>query len=172
MKKNNVSTFAIFFMVIPLLHSQYLQSYDYDENEDEVTVVEPYSSSVDFHEALSEAFLFNAINKNDYELTKYLIEQNPDLVNCQDQEGATPLFYAVAYGDNRILDLLLQLGAEPDLADNFGNTPLRIAVDFNQYEAAQLLLQHGANFMRPNNRGETPFDQANNEMTDIFLANY
>ena len=47
-------------------------------------------------------------------------------------------------GDERVVDLLLEDGASPDLEDQYGWTPLARAVENGEVAILQLLLSRGA----------------------------
>eukprot|EP01045_Picozoa_sp_COSAG04_P025673 COSAG04_NODE_3413_length_2834_cov_2.395978_1_plen_667_part_10 len=55
----------------------------------------------------------------------------------------TPLFYAAQRGHLRIMEALLDHGADPTLTDRQGETPLNHAGYWGQAEAAELLLARG-----------------------------
>jgi ankyrin repeat protein len=48
-------------------------------------------------------------------------------VNAQDTDGCTPLHYAVINMDAAMVELLLEAGADPKIADKGGDTPLALA---------------------------------------------
>ncbi|MCB9493144.1 MAG: ankyrin repeat domain-containing protein [Epsilonproteobacteria bacterium] len=59
--------------------------------------------------------LFDAIFNNDYTHAKHILEntQSPQIVvNVQDHKGKTPLYCAVLYADEEMIDLLLHHGAD------------------------------------------------------------
>jgi ankyrin repeat protein len=74
-----------------------------------------------------------------------IIDRNPDLdLDQQDQDGNTPLIYAVVNRRADNVELLLDRGADPNLANNGGGTPLAYAAESNQKEIEQMLLDAGA----------------------------
>ena len=60
----------------------------------------------------------------------------PDVL---DQFGRTPLHWAVALGKRDWVDLLLQHGASPAIADRYGDTPLTIAQDYRHQRLTKRL---------------------------------
>lgn len=74
-----------------------------------------------------------------------IIDQNPDLnLNQQDLDGNTPLIYAIVNRKPGHVDLLLDLGADPNLANNGGGTPLAYAVASGQEAVVHMLFDAGA----------------------------
>jgi ankyrin repeat protein len=88
---------------------------------------------------------------------------DPDAVS-QNAMQVAPLHSAVANGDPQaavaITSLLLQHGAQVNVAQRHGWTPLHGAVDNRNLEAARLLLAHGALVDIPNDDGLTPRQMA------------
>jgi ankyrin repeat protein len=76
-----------------------------------------------------------------------LIEHNADFELSQNGNTPSPLVAAIRQGSKEIVQLLLQLGANPDTIDPEQISPLAAAVGWGYSEIVQLLLEHGA---RPN----------------------
>ena len=77
--------------------------------------------------------------------------------------GVTPLFGAITFGHNEIVELLLANGADVNAKNSFadgGWTPLHQAAWGGHTEAAELLIAKGANVNAKNDDGETPLDGA------------
>ncbi|KAJ5833328.1 Ankyrin repeat-containing protein [Penicillium riverlandense] len=80
---------------------------------------------------------------------EYLAQHGADL-NLRNAEGETALHLAVrarkiwhtAYREKEIVQLLLRLGANPDVMDNNGRTPL--ALSAQNPEIFKIMVQHGA----------------------------
>ncbi len=63
--------------------------------------------------------------------------------NTRDERGATPLHHAAWDGDLRLIQRLLDAGADPTITDlQFGSTPLGWAEHAYQTEAAEMLRPH------------------------------
>ncbi|GAB1355016.1 hypothetical protein MASR1M12_37560 [Erysipelotrichia bacterium] len=71
--------------------------------------------------------LARAVAENRFEAVKYLAARAEESVNAIDQAGETALFTAVRNASPEMIELLLQLGAEPGVANPSGMTPLDIA---------------------------------------------
>ena len=70
--------------------------------------------------------LFEAVLNNDVDKVSDLLEGEID-INTMNEEGRTPLMQAVASGFDRIVELLLQNGADVTLADAEGYNAYRLA---------------------------------------------
>ncbi|OLP75110.1 Ankyrin repeat domain-containing protein 50, partial [Symbiodinium microadriaticum] len=78
--------------------------------------------------------------------------QHPD---GTDEDGRSPLHHASQRGDVAIVRLLLEAGADKNLADNEGYTALMTASMQGETEVARVLLDVGADANLANNRGST-----------------
>jgi ankyrin repeat protein len=90
------------------------------------------------------------------ELVHY-VHQNPDSINAQDANGATPLHKAVEFANNfKAIRFLHESGANVGAKDFAGNRPLHYALKINNNENnIRILLDNGANPLSKNNNGET-----------------
>jgi len=70
------------------------------------------------------------------ELTSY--RSSVDMV---DNDDSTPLRWAVLHGDVENTQMLLQLGADPNIPDNEGVTPLFMALSFRRWDCVEALLK-------------------------------
>ena len=112
-------------------------------------------------------FLLAAIESrhNNFELTEeivsYVIKNNGFDINDR-KLSMTLLMHASSLGNVKIIDLLLKLGAEINLQDNWGDTALIFATTANKYSAVKYLVENGANV---NIRGH-------NNCTPLIIAAY
>jgi len=71
---------------------------------------------------------------------------------------------------NRLIDLLLQAGIDPNYKNRFGETPLLHAVENCDIKLTEKLLKAGANPNTPDSRGATPLRAAHDRgNSDIVL---
>lgn len=140
------------------------------------------------HKAVAELLLENGANINakdndgrtplfaapNLEMAKFLVENKAD-VNTVANEGWMSLHSAVQTGQLKLVELLLQNGANLEAklsARNFeGKTPLHLAG--NQKEIVELLLKSGANPNSTDALGATPLHYTANrkqEIAELLLA--
>ena len=60
-----------------------------------------------------------------------------------DQNGTTPLHWAAFKGHKDVVHLLLDRGADPNIADHFGRTPLSKALGKGHLDIANILEKNG-----------------------------
>ena len=98
---------------------------------------------------------------------KELVKQDID-VNERAERGWTALLYASAQGYPRIVRLLLDAGANPDVGNVHRITPLMYGALYGNLGVCKLLLEHGANPDLQDARGSTALTVATfNGHTDI-----
>ncbi|HRB72319.1 ankyrin repeat domain-containing protein [Flavobacterium sp. WV_118_3] len=92
-----------------------------------------------------------AINK---EIVEVLLKHPLD-INARGIDDCTPLYYAIGKGDNEVVQILIDNGADVNIPDSYGNTPLMTAADMFDDDATiiQLLLENGADPHQKNNYG-------------------
>jgi ankyrin repeat protein len=84
--------------------------------------------------------------------------------------GQTPLYHAAGQGQLEAVKALLELGADPNCADDYGRTPLHRALEgpsgkhwdtaVPKHELARILLEHGADVNAGDEHGRTPLHYA------------
>lgn len=91
-----------------------------------------------------------------------LLAQNPELISARDSDGSTPLHCATWKGHERLVQVLLEHGADVNATNNndhWGTTPLHAAAHGNQRAIAELLIKHGADIHAKNLNGRTPLQE-------------
>ncbi|KAI5622572.1 tankyrase-1 isoform X3 [Silurus asotus] len=111
---------------------------------------EPSAKAVLTGEYKKDELLEAARSGNEEKLMALLTPLN---VNCHASDGrkstsqkmlSTPLHLAAGYNRVRIVQLLLQHGADVHAKDKGGLVPLHNACSYGHYEVTELLLKHGA----------------------------
>jgi len=87
--------------------------------------------------------LMEALRTGDRPVFARLLKEKPRAIKRRGPNGATPLMYATLYGDLETMRMLLDRGADPNVADHAGATALMWAID--DVAKAKLLLERGAN---------------------------
>lgn len=77
-----------------------------------------------------------------------LLKQKPD-VNEKAESGWTPLLYAAAQGYPRIVRMLLDAGANPEICNLRGITPLIFGARYGNLDVCKILLEFGADVDAP-----------------------
>jgi ankyrin repeat protein len=88
-----------------------------------------------------------------------LLAKDASLIGARDTDGSTPLHCATWKGHERLVQVLLQHGADVNASNNndhWGTTPLHAAAHANQRAIAELLIAHGADINALNLNGRTP----------------
>ena len=109
--------------------------------------------------------------KNFKKLYQHLLKDSSN-INRQ-FEDQTPLRIAITEEcDNKIVDLLLRHGADPNVA-TYGETILHDAVRIDKIEIVKLLIHYGANVNSKSSSGITPLHKAfHNTKSNFNLVKY
>jgi ankyrin repeat protein len=110
--------------------------------------------------------LADAVLASDLDAVKKLVEQGADIhgldtrPNVAGANGRRPLNWAALENDTKMIELLLELGADINRQNLSGFTPLHHAAEVEAVEAIKLLLARGADTTIKNKRGQTPGEYA------------
>jgi uncharacterized protein len=77
-------------------------------------------------------------------VAKMLLAARADVNAVTRLQGVTPLFMACQAGSAAMINLLVEHGANPNLANSLGTTPLMVAAASGSVAAVDALLAHGA----------------------------
>ncbi|WP_342278287.1 ankyrin repeat domain-containing protein [Candidatus Tisiphia endosymbiont of Myopa tessellatipennis] len=95
--------------------------------------------------------LFTAVKTGNVKLVNHLVTKGN--VNNQDKDGNTILHYATEHKNNpnstKITEMLLEMAADPNIANKDTNTPLDIASINGNYPNVRLLEAYGARIKKP-----------------------
>jgi ankyrin repeat protein len=81
-----------------------------------------------------------------------------------------PIHSAAAARDVTAVRLLLEAGADPNVAQNGGYTPLHTAAHNEDVELVRLLLDHGADLTRADDEGKIPRDMTSDAELRALLS--
>lgn len=106
--------------------------------------------------------LAQAIYDGNFEIVRQVLLKEPDLIDCyfDDQKTSTPLTKAIAMGRVRIVDHLIQNGADLDIQLNTGEGALSKAAKNGQITIMKKLLEAPINIETEDNSGWSPLDYA------------
>ena len=111
--------------------------------------------------------LIEAIDDNDTDLVIELLNKGVDVNYQEDTIGESPLMTASVQGNKKIVDILLNAGADVNLIDKVGNNALIYAIPLqygiyygNNDLIVKTLLKHGINPLHKNNDGRSAYDIA------------
>ena len=105
-----------------------------------------------------EKYLLHSAGAGKTEISKRILQAKGINVNInvQDEQGATPLMYAIYGGHFDTTQYLIKAGAKLDLADNNGRTALLYAIFRKRDKIASLLIKSKADVNVVDNEGQTP----------------
>ncbi|KFM71953.1 Tyrosine-protein kinase HTK16, partial [Stegodyphus mimosarum] len=89
--------------------------------------------------------LHRATKEGDLTVVRELLKSGYHNLDAKNQEGRTAVHLASIMGFDDILDLLLEVGANPNIRDGSGLSPLHYACQKNQSSTVTVLLKWGAN---------------------------
>ena len=69
-----------------------------------------------------------------------------------DENGQTPLFYAIKSNRLEVLKYLLELGVNSQLVDNRGHSPMNMCMRHNKTQMKEMLIKYGAPAPPPPNK--------------------
>jgi ankyrin repeat protein len=105
--------------------------------------------------ALADSPLADLIEAGDSKGALALINAGAD-VNAAQNDGSTPLLWAVYQVDEELVNALLRREANPNALNNFGSSPLAEAAKLSNVNLVERLLKAGAKADSANKDGQTP----------------
>lgn len=105
-----------------------------------------------------EAAFLKFINEGDLETVKNMLDKNPSLSNCVNNNDFPVLYQAVIKGNLALLKILLQTKPKPNVnaMDKVGLTALHAAAEFGYLDMAQMLIEAKANVNARTTDGTSP----------------
>ena len=121
------------------------------------------------------SLLFIAITNNRISIVLYLLrdcEADPNSVGWLKDKKMTCLYLAVDLCHTRCIQLLLEYGADTEMADLYKGTPLYRACQFPDITIAKMLIEHGASVESKDYTGENCLMQStsNFELFEYLLS--
>ncbi|KAH7887636.1 ankyrin repeat-containing domain protein [Phlebopus sp. FC_14] len=93
-------------------------------------------------------------------MARLYYDRFPWILDWSNLQGKTALHLAALKGNEELVRMLCDAGADFDLADNKGNTSLHYASSWGHIPIVQLLIERGCQFAARNNDGFTASDYA------------
>jgi ankyrin repeat protein len=113
--------------------------------------------------------IFDAIDENNLELVKRLIEHDGVDINIREDDGKTPLIYACCNDDcEEIAKYLVEHGADVNARDDHGTTALMPA-SYSNLDMVKYLVEHGAYVNATTRTGFTARQHAKVEHQDDIV---
>ncbi|OXA43686.1 ankyrin repeat domain-containing protein 29 [Folsomia candida] len=114
--------------------------------------------------------LHRAAIRGDSDIINHLLNSGRVHVDCRDNDGTTPLMFAVAGCNYNCVQELLEQNADPN-AKRFETrtSPLFLAAQNGDIDTLRLLLKYGAELDQPNCDGGTPLFVACQEGHDMMV---
>lgn len=94
-----------------------------------------------------------AVENGFVEVVTLFLEHEPTAVNDASIEGYAPIYYACMNGDEEMIDLLLDRGANINQRMYYGAPLLELLVERKRYKAVERLMRAGANIELTNLQG-------------------
>ncbi|HMQ06884.1 MAG TPA: ankyrin repeat domain-containing protein [Saprospiraceae bacterium] len=145
-----------------------LQYAAYCRNQEAVRLLKKYKQNIDIYEA---------VIIGDIESVKSQMENQPEYLNSFSSDGFTLLGFASFFGHLPIVNLLLKLGANPNIASKnpLKVAPIHSACAISDIDIAKLLIEFGADVNTKQIQGVTPLHSAahngHTNLTILLLEN-
>lgn len=104
--------------------------------------IENLTNLVKSRNSLSQSALHLSAANGQYQIVEFLIKYlNPVDVNALTDEGSTPLHWAALNGHLKIVEKLLEAGADATIKNSSGRSPVTLAEQQSHLEVVQVLLK-------------------------------
>lgn len=148
-----------------ILASELLSPYDLDM----CKLLVQHGANISYQTKNFNNILLSASKFGNYELIRYIIESDRNIINLKFNDGASALMRACYYNYIDIVNYLIENRANIEDKNNRHETPLYIASYRGHYDIAKLLINYGANVNCEDIDGDTPLTVACYEYkTDII----
>ncbi len=122
------------------------------------SLIQLLSKGIDLatRDAYNNSLLHHSIAVHNTEFTETLLNKAPQLINATNNNGDTPLAFAIKNKKNDLAKKLIAHNASINTQNKQGRTPLLEGIMNDNIEGALLLLQHNANPNLADNNSDTP----------------
>jgi len=126
-----------------------------------VRAVEEYGADVNAEDEYGFSPIHYACRRPSKKIAEYLLQSgaSPNAIS-NNRSASSPLFLAIEGGDLEVIHLLVQHGANVDLADENGVTPLQLAIQKSRRLVCAFLIFNNANLSLVDKDGHTPLHWA------------
>ncbi|CAG2204842.1 unnamed protein product [Mytilus edulis] len=106
------------------------------------------------------------------EAAALLLAQDCDINLCYNEDGKSPLLWAIKHDNDDIVNLALHNHADPNVLDKYtsNQSPLHIAATYNTLRTAELLLANDCDINLYNNDRQTPLIIATSNGSQNMVA--
>ena len=111
--------------------------------------------------------LWSAIRHRRADALRVHLDKGFECSELHPEYRTTALSWAAIVGDLECVDLLLDRGCDPSIANPDGNTPLHAAMFLGHHQVAEHLIDRRADTNKKNNNGETPVDSLRSELAFV-----
>ena len=121
--------------------------------------------------------IFEASSIGNNEIVRQILDKNPEYLNSFSADGFTVLGLASFFGHLSLVKLLLEKGANPNIASNnqFKVAPIHSACAISHFDITELLIQHKADVNAKQRQGVTPLHAAahngQTKLTELLIDN-
>ncbi|CRH01174.1 palmitoyltransferase, putative [Plasmodium relictum] len=105
-----------------------------------------------YDESIKKELIFQLVKQNNEEIY-HLLEEDKNLINCQDENGNSLLHWAVFLNNIYLVCYLLENNADVNIKSKTKQTPLLWAVCSNNIFMIYLLKKYGCNLYEVDNKG-------------------
>lgn len=109
----------------------------------------------------------DAISDWNPDIIDYLLKKNA-YIGC-DKKGRSPLHHCVLHANQKLIQRLINLGADLACQDENGRTPLHYASSKNLLDICEILVNSGAPVDMPDFDGRTPMHEASKRGNEILV---